>query len=265
MIANRIYTTDLIYSTITKKERHRAVNHVSIIRVFILFIMILFYGAVNSQNNYLMGNVQVNNMLDKTTYPSEIGFHYASQITLGAQIPLYINSTTSKEQLSLEMGIGKLVNSMYFKSTKNIGSGGVVDGFSIKMEPIFNIYQNKSKTLFIQASVNNVLYLFPKYESGSGTFDLDTAEVILKTNNSRNELQYAVEPNLGISYVLNLKKGGGALLFKLKSGYVFHEKTIANMSFSNRNESYAVKLNNRSWTFSVGYLINSKKRVTTTN
>lgn len=149
-------------------------------RISMVVLIVLSYAKAYGQNNYLLGSLQVNNMLDNITYPSDIGFHYASQVSLGAQVPLFVNPITSKEQFSLEMGIGKLVNSMYFKSTKNMGSGGVVDGFLIKAEPILNIYENKSKTLFFQASVNNVLYLFPKYESGSGIFGIDSNELIMK-------------------------------------------------------------------------------------
>lgn len=130
-------------------------------RISMVVLIVLSYAKAYGQNNYLLGSLQVNNMLDNRTYPSDIGFHYASQVSLGAQVPLFVNPTTSKEQFSLEMGIGKLVNSMYFKSTKNMGSGGVVDGFLIKAEPILNIYENKSKTLvFKPASIMSCIY-FP--------------------------------------------------------------------------------------------------------
>ena len=148
-------------------------------KIFFILPFVLNFGFLFSQSNYLNISVQVNNILDNSTYPSDIGFHYASQVSLGAQVPLFVNPTTSKEQFSLEMGIGKLVNSMYFKSTKNMGSGGVVDGFLIKAEPILNIYENKSKTLLFQASVNNVLYLFPKYESGRGIFGFNSKKLIM--------------------------------------------------------------------------------------
>ena len=125
-------------------------------------LIVLSYAKAYGQNNYLLGSLQVNNMLDNSTYPSDIGFHYASQVSLGAQVPLFVNPTTSKEQFSLEnIFYRNIIWKLYFKSTKNMGSGGVVDGFLIKAEPILNIYENKSKTLFFKpASIMSCIY-FP--------------------------------------------------------------------------------------------------------
>jgi hypothetical protein len=251
-------------SILYRIEGMKIKNQVSRYRNVVIKLLTLMVLAINSesiqgQSTYLLSNVQLNNMLDNSTYPSEIGFHLASRVSFGVQVPLCYDTITQKERFAVELGIGGLLNSMYFKTTKNITSENKVKGMFFKVEPIFNILQNKSRSLFLQASLNNVLFLFPKYETGKGYYDADTNEIILKTTNTSSKLQYLFEPYLGVTYLLNFKKSGGGLIFRLKRGFVFHEKAIAFMQFDNSNRVYDVKLNNNSWNFSIGYRIKTKK------
>lgn len=210
----------------------------------------------------MIGNVQVSRMLDESTFPTEIDFQFSSRVSIAVQMPLFFDSINNKEMASLEMGIGNLFNSLYFKNSnqdnpRNSSKINNVDGFFLKLEPSFLLLENKSKTLFFHAYLNNVLYLFGNYEVNSGFIDQNNDEIRLITASAKNKIQYAFEPYLGLSYFLKTKNNG--FLFRIKKGYIFHNQPIASMSLSNQNAESHIKVNNSNWVFSVGFLLNSKK------
>lgn len=230
----------------------------------LIFLLVVFnYSSLLGQNSYMLGNAQVNSMLNKKTVPSEVGFQFSSKVSISVQIPVYVDTLADKEVVSLEIGGGNLFNSLYFKNSnqsnpRNSADMNMVNGFFFNLEPHFTLYQNKAKTFFFHASFNNVFYLFDNYISTTGYNDRDSNEIKLTTTNAKNNLQYAIEPYLGISYLLKFRNNGG-LLLRLKRGYVFHNQPIAIMSLSNSNEVSAIKINNNSWIFSMGLLLSTKK------
>jgi len=230
----------------------------------ITLFLTLSMSIIFSQNNYLIGNLQVNNLLDNSTFPSEVGFQFHTKTSIGAQIPLFYDLEKEKELFSLELGVGTFMTSMYFKNSiltnpRSQGSGGVISGFFFKAEPIFNLYQNKKGTLFLHASLSNVLHILPKSETISGFTRKDSTEINIIISNQNNALQYAIEPFLGASYLWKFKKSSNGLLFRVKSGLVIHNQSITVMRISDTNETTNIKLNNNNWTFSLAYLLNSKK------
>ena len=153
---------------------------------------------------------------------------------------------------------------MYFKNSirtnpRSQGKGGVIDGFYFKIEPIFNLYQNKKGTLFLHASLNNVLYVLPKSETSNGFTRKDSSEMNVIISNENNALQYAIEPFLGVSYLWKFKKSSNGLLFRVKRGLVIHNQSIAVIRISDTNETANIKLNNNNWTISLAYLLKSKQ------
>ena len=230
----------------------------------LLFLSILFnYTLILGQNTYLIANAQINQMFDESTFPSAVDFHFSSRASIGALTPIYFDSIAHKEVLSLEFAYGKMFNSVYFKNLddeygSSSGTINAVDGLFLKVEPYFNFIHNKARTLFVHASFNNLLYLFDEYAISSSYFDRYGNDLTLITANAENNVQYAFEPYLGVSYLLKFKNKGG-LLFRLKRGVVFHNQNIAIMGMSNSSEVSAIQLNNKSWLFSIGYLLSDNK------
>lgn len=229
-------------------------------RNLLLIILICISQFSFSQNKFIIGNLQVNNLLDNSTFPSEIGFQFHTRVSLGAQIPLYYDIEKEREIFSIELGVGTFMTSMYFKNSildnpRSQGSGGVISGFFFKAEPSVNIYQNKKRTIFLHASLNNVLHIMPNSETMSGFTRKDSSTISIITTVNSNALQYAIEPYLGVSYLWKFKKSSNGLLFRVKRGFVFHEQSIAVMRISDTNETTNIKFNNNNWTLSIAYLL----------
>jgi len=109
---------------------------------------------------------------------------------------------------------------MYFKNAlrenpRSQGSGGVISGFFFKAEPIFNVYQNKKRTFFLHASINNVLHILPQSEYISEETRKDSSSVSIVTKISDNAIQFAIEPFLGVSYLWKFKQSSNGLLFRV--------------------------------------------------
>jgi len=52
---------------------------------FVVLLTVLLYAPITfAQNSYLIGNVQLSNLLDNETMPSEIGFQFHSRASIGA-------------------------------------------------------------------------------------------------------------------------------------------------------------------------------------
>ena len=79
----------------------------------ITLFLTLSMSVIFSQNSYLIGNLQVNNLLDKTSFPTEIGFQFHTKTSIGAQIPLFYDLEKEKELFSLEIGIGTYMTSRF--------------------------------------------------------------------------------------------------------------------------------------------------------
>lgn len=229
-------------------------------RNLLLIILICISQFSFSQNKFIIGNLQVNNLLDNSTFPSEVGFQFHTRVSLGAQIPLYYDIEKEREIFSIELGVGTFMTSMYFKNSildnpRSQGSGGVISGFFFKAEQSVNIYQNKKRTIFLHASLNNVLHIMPNSETMSGFTRKDSSTISIITTVNSNALQYAIEPYLGVSYLWKFKKSSNGLLFRVKRGFVFHEQSIAVMRISDTNETTNIKFNNNNWTLSIAYLL----------
>lgn len=232
-------------------------------RILLFLLMLFNYNLMLGQNTYLIANFQVNGMLDESTFPSAVDFHFSTRASIGVLTPIYFDSIAKKEVISMEFGFGKLFNSVYFKNLEQENSSisgniNVVYGHLLKLEPYFNFLHNKSRTLTLHASFNNLLFLFDEYVRSSVYYDGYGNTLTLYTATAENSVQFAFEPYLGLSYLLRFRNKGG-LLFRLKRGFVFHNQNIAIMTLSNSSEVAAIQLNNTIWQFSIGYLISGRE------
>jgi hypothetical protein len=231
------------------------------LKIILLFIILPIH--IKGQDSFFIGNTQINNIINESDIPEEIKFHFSTRLSFGFQIPLFFDSLKQKESAALELGAGTLFNSLYYKSSLRDNPQSDINindlfGLFLKIEPIYNLWQNKKKSLSLTVSLNNIFYIFGDYYAETIFLKTDSSEVVLRTENANYKYQYSLEPYLGISYRLKTKNNN-SYLFRIKSGYTIHHLPIARMSLSDSNETSSIKFNNFIWIFSVGFKLPSNK------
>lgn len=223
-----------------------------------LLLLILFIPFVsNGQKKTIYSNVSISSVLLESSLPTEVGFQFASRVSLSVQIKLDYPKSKSKEKLFIELGLGNFINSLYFKESnldnpRSSGHINTIDGMFVNFEPRYNLLRNKKKNLFFDFSLNHVLYLLGNYQVNSGYFNQSNEEIRMITESPNNNIQFALEPYFSASYLIN-KNEESSIAIRLKQGYVFHSQTIAHMSFPTKQLQNRIKLDNLITLLCIGY------------
>lgn len=222
----------------------------------IILIFIILPLIAKGQNLNLIGNAQINNMIDKRNLAEGVELHFSTKFSFGCQIPLFYDSVKQIESVTLELSVGALYNSVYYKYSlrdkpKRDLNINTLSGHFIKVNPSFKLWQNKQKKLDLEVGVNNLFFLFPYFAESFYT-NKDSSDLVLRTDYT-SQFQYFVELYLGTNYRIK------DLLFGMKFGYITNNLTIAKMYFVDNNEVSSVKFNNFSLLCSIAVKLPSKK------
>lgn len=221
----------------------------------LLLCSVLSFG----QNITVLGNFGVSRFIDNSSFPNSVGSQFSSRLSIGVKLPIPSDTTMQFNRSNVEIGLGTLFNSIYFKESdqdnpKSSSYINTINGLFLKAEPSYTLFSNKSNTLFLEASLNFMFFYFSEYESNTGYFTIDSTEIRVITTEPNDRFQIGIEPYLSFSYFLSSKQESG-MIFKLKYGAILHNKSIARMQPETDLLPSELKLEDSSIIFSIGWVI----------